>query len=669
MNDLVTALHRISLSGGTNHQAGLERAYTEFTTNFTNIRDCQTTVVLITDGAPNAGGVNWDTIAVAANTLKNMTNNYGQKTRFYTLGLSIEHIGDNKAQLAAIANDGCSFNAERSTEVVDCITKIIEGMIVDANLNGNITDVLDPAFYPVDPTTGLPVESGSWVTEEGAVVQAGDPDAAGQILKENGSWKVVWENQRIDWPTYTDSTKTEILYHGWNGRVYVKSQEDFLGGNDISTNAEGSKAEALQYIHPDTDAAVDISEDDPNREKEFSTPYVNIDELAINENSTEWTVYLGESVDPRTAVENLLEEVEIYQVVTEDGSLVYTLNRGSTANPENKAKTGKTMDPDSLFGELTEENWDALIAGESIVLEYEAYGHTPGELVISLTQETAAEEGDLTNSPHDTAVTGEEVEKYTLTVLYEPFDAGIVNYHTGDHLTGSHGADTDDIESENEHVINVFAKGMEIIKTNDDFTQELTPAKFVLYRTAREDDDAEEVTEIEGAEGSYYPVAELDLSDVSSGRVNPLEKLSEGEQYFLVETESPPGFFALDHPLPVVIEITNSYVPLPGTESQTEKPDSGIYNWTQTAALLLGDNDSAVQRTDEEHSADLSHTAIIADSENSILYFKIANEDGYELPSAGGTGTFPYTLGGLMLMICSALMYGFRMRRGERRLN
>ena len=47
----------------------------------------------------------------------------------------------------------------------------------------------------------------------------------------------------------------------------------------------------------------------------------------------------------------------------------------------------------------------------------------------------------------------------------------------------------------------------------------------------------------------------------------------------------------------------------------------------------------------------------------------IKNTPGAVLPNTGGPGTLPYTLGGLMLIIASALMYGFRMRRRERRIN
>ena len=45
----------------------------------------------------------------------------------------------------------------------------------------------------------------------------------------------------------------------------------------------------------------------------------------------------------------------------------------------------------------------------------------------------------------------------------------------------------------------------------------------------------------------------------------------------------------------------------------------------------------------------------------------VPNNLGKELPHTGGPGTGLYTLGGIMLLIASALLYGFRMRREERR--
>ena len=59
----------------------------------------------------------------------------------------------------------------------------------------------------------------------------------------------------------------------------------------------------------------------------------------------------------------------------------------------------------------------------------------------------------------------------------------------------------------------------------------------------------------------------------------------------------------------------------------------------------------------------------IAKGEDGIWVVKVNNTTGVELPMTGGSGTIPYTLGGIALIMASALMYGFRMRRRERRLN
>jgi LPXTG-motif cell wall-anchored protein len=45
----------------------------------------------------------------------------------------------------------------------------------------------------------------------------------------------------------------------------------------------------------------------------------------------------------------------------------------------------------------------------------------------------------------------------------------------------------------------------------------------------------------------------------------------------------------------------------------------------------------------------------------------VSNEPGTELPNTGGSGTLLYTMSGFALICAAALLYGFRMRRRERR--
>ena len=657
-NDLIDALYDIGLDGGTCHADGLNRAISEFNTSFQSVNNCQTAVVLITDGAPN--GNTWTQIQTAATNVKALTNAYGQNTKLFTLGLSLENVGENKDKLANISTEPHSdfaFSAEQSTEVVHFITKIIEGLTIDANLIGNVTDVIDAGFYPVNPDTGKPLVSGTWITEEGRVTIAEAKDAVGQVNNVDGVWKVEWQNCKIDWPTYKDSTKTEVENHGWNGRVYVKAQEDFLGGNDISTNGTGSQVEATKFVNPRTKEQVNISNGDAEKTKAFSTPYVNVDELLFDENSTEWTVYLGESVDPKQQLQTLLDAVKVYEVVKNDGSLVYALSEGSVINPskDNKEKTGKTFLLSTVIDELTEADWNKLISGETIEIDYEAYGHTPGVITFSLTQTVKAGEDDLTPSPHVTAVTGEDVEKYELRVKYTPFAPSVADYHTGNKGSGSHGSNTDDIVSENVHEINVFAKGLQITKVdlNDRI---LTGAKFALYRTARNSET--DLLEINGKQ--YNKVADLDTSTTGIAVKEQIEKLDAEEQYYLVETLVPAGYNAIS-PISVNLSISDAYIPKPGTVTQTTKPDSGIYDWTQNASLVLN-AESGVKRTHADNTADLTHSAVTANSDMETIYYRITNNPGVELPSTGGPGTRLYTILGTILILGAGVLLWRRRR-------
>jgi LPXTG-motif cell wall-anchored protein len=72
---------------------------------------------------------------------------------------------------------------------------------------------------------------------------------------------------------------------------------------------------------------------------------------------------------------------------------------------------------------------------------------------------------------------------------------------------------------------------------------------------------------------------------------------------------------------------------------------------------------------DESTTLSSSGNGITYDEETGVYKLLVTNSAGEELPHTGGTGTLPYTLGGIAMILASAAMYGFRMRRKRKEVN
>lgn len=119
------------------------------------------------------------------------------------------------------------------------------------------------------------------------------------------------------------------------------------------------------------------------------------------------------------------------------------------------------------------------------------------------------------------------------------------------------------------------------------------------------------------------------------------------KSYYLKEIEAPAGYDPLT--APIVITIT------PNASSTSNLVTA--YLGTSQLVVTLQESQTSEQQTEP-----------VTEQQTIIYTVTVTNNPGVKLPSTGGSGTLPYTLSGLMLLISSALMYGFRMRCRERRI-
>ena len=205
---------------------------------------------------------------------------------------------------------------------------------------------------------------------------------------------------------------------------------------------------------------------------------------------------------------------------------------------------------------------------------------------------------------------------YTVTEA----NADITNYDVTTEIVGGTNVKVSKTGAKTVSVTNTYVKKVatiKVIKMESGSSKKLPNAAFNLYRPATEDDTEPVTIKINGTDTSVVKVQTITVGDDGEVEVPDLPVGS----YYLVETTPPVGYELLS----TVIGFDLS-------------------------------SDSINLRSSDHVRAD-------------GLELTVYNDSGVTLPNTGGSGTLPYTLCGIALIMASALMYGFRMRRRERRLN
>lgn len=232
---LIKFADKLEAGGGTKPAIGLNKAK-ELLDSANDNRPKY--VILFTDGAPTGDNTApsgqspaWHTDTVnKANTAAQELKDAGYTV--YTIGFAL----DSRAQAflaggtygnttyPGIASPNCAFNAENATELGDIFKDIQDTITQDISITGaTITDIIEPSFE-------LLKDDGTLYTQD---------DLNDGVKVNDGTVSLVNGNYQIQW---TDQTIPNKKNGEWNKTIKVKAKDNFVGGNNVTTNiSPGSK--------------------------------------------------------------------------------------------------------------------------------------------------------------------------------------------------------------------------------------------------------------------------------------------------------------------------------------------------------------------------------------------------------------------------------------------
>ena len=662
--DLVRSIGSIYASAGTRPSLGLELAREELSENRDpEKKDVKEYVILFTDGDPDDG---WSTAAeTAADSLKQ------EGVVIYTVGLNLSNA--RKEWLRdEIASEGCALTAENTDELKEIFKKIQDTITSNPEIkNAEIKDVIDPRFVILDEN-GEPITKDYPGIENGITLENG-----GTVYYDTttGHQYIVWTEQTIP-----NSAKGEE----WRQSFKVQAKEDYIGGNNVTTNIEPDSKISTGY----GDAVL-------------PQPPVNV-KADLEVGNKEVTIYKGDSVPTEEAIKNVFfdsaninteyEGVEendfafnwysdenLTQEITggfealnsqkpESDTKYYlkvTYNAGSSSDKseENTTKDGKTY-----IAGYDDGIEDTLVQAVNKTDSSKLYGiytvHViSGEIQITKKIETTGNDPEQSftfNIKKD----GEDFKNITITV---PQGETEVTY-SGDELKGlsrgeyeitestANGYDIkewdvgDDTDCENllsrDNSKITFTMGKDVHGNNvisSDYTYTKDGVKGIVTCINEKVIDDWGILKVSANDSSLKlqgAVFELKKGDIlaytgesdENGKIiwkengQDIEKLQEGT-YILTEKTAPQGYM----------------------RSEEE--------WT-----ININKDGKLKSITSNSGESIESTGPTAD--DSTVYYYYKDKTFYSLPSSGGPGIFLYMIGGTLLLMAGSLMIYINRRKG-----
>lgn len=663
---LKTRINQISTDSQTKQADALDAAKVQLDSVKSEGRDQY--VVLLTDGAPN--GNTEGEIRESASHIRD------EVQTLITIGVNLDQIPDTEKLMQEIATqvDGnpLAFNAANGDQLSGIMESIFQTIMENIPVtNAVIKDYIDPRFE----------------VDEDSVAEAG-----GTVGEDEYGQYVIWKNQNI--PAASSSGTP-----GWSRTITVKAKDDYIGGNNVTTNGSGSGITVGGTMLPFDNPVVNVKAElevgnyettifkgDPVAEtpeevikKLFDvdamvTKYDNPgDSVAATDFTLDWyknsdcTIPVTEE-ELKSALTAPTENITYYLKVTYTGA--GEPSDTSTVNTDGNVAGHDDDDDDNI---VTAKNSDSTKYPDAYYGVYNVKVIT-GTIKLAKTLDAASDEeqtfGFTVTSPDGF----EEIVSITVPAGETSSEVNVIeDLARGEYTITETPTDGYSVQG--------IASEYQGDSTNCKYTVNNSTVTFTLGTFVENDADKDTIKDTDGkydqgvlgvaAFTNEKVVSNWAIKKLSTSTNNPVV---DGAVFKLTETTTQETLYGKSDADGIVKWYEENPLVTPDTDNEElKKLPKGTYTFEEIAAK------SGFELSDETWTITVSQSgglySIISskdkepvvgsmDQTSGITYFVYYNDILYDLPSAGGPGIYLYMLGGTLLMMAGALLV-YKKRKEE----
>lgn len=624
-------------------------------------------VILFTDGAPTGDRTDdaWDSDAVSnANTAAQKLRDAGYTV--YTIGFAL----DSRAQAflaggtssnttyPGIASKNCAFNAENATQLGDIFKDIQNTITQDISITGaTITDIIEPSFE-------LLKDDGTLYTQD---------DLNKGVKVNDGTVSLVNGNYQIQW---TDQTIPNKKNGEWNKTIKVKAKDNFVGGNNVTTNVSpGSKISTgygdVELPQPTVNVKVNLVVKDKDVWI-YKGDTVPTDETILNQlfNESE-TSYLKGTISAADAEGHITLQ---WFKKDKDGKRTDIDKKDMATTPDDDTEyyLEVTYDPNETSTDESKTNTNQYVVGnaEKAYNRNNPYGIYKIHVIkgqIQITKNvTEASDTDRTFIFNVNAKKGQNVSNSQVSVTVKANETSgtvtLPDLPRGEYTVTENNADGYSIQAF-DIVTGDGQTDCESVKSDEDKS-----LKFTLGNGNDVEGTDVITTEYKYTSGGVKGVASYTNEAVTSLDLKKTDTADTDSHFltgakFKLEIKSDDGTWKT---FGDEVEVKNGT-----SDIELNNLKTGIYKLTETTApkgySLLGSSIYFKVATGNVTLVDENGNPAQASNmwslENKVLTIK--NAKLYSLPESGGPGTYGFTISGVAILATVLLLFINNKRREE----